>query len=140
MKWWCDVCRDKEGIFYIIRCFNKDEEFIKVGITCTSIKNRYRKKTLMPYNYQILYEIKSFNLKSLYKIEAKIKKEIKPFLYTPKISFGGSKTECFTRVPNALEEYENALCIGEETEEEHLIASAWNAVAKLEIYLRNKVK
>lgn len=52
----------------------------------------------------------------------------------------------FTRVPNAEEEYANAefrhaLEIGgEETEEEHLIASAWNAVARLEIFLRNKSK
>jgi hypothetical protein len=48
----------------------------------------------------------------------------------------------FTRVPNGDEEYANAnfrhaLNIGEETEEEHLISSAWNAVARLEIYLRN---
>lgn len=52
----------------------------------------------------------------------------------------------FTRVPNAEEEYANAefrhaLRIGgEETEEEHLVASAWNAVARLEIFLRNKSK
>lgn len=50
----------------------------------------------------------------------------------------------FTRVPNALEEYGNAefrhaLNIGEEDEETHLIASAWNAVAKLEVFLRNKL-
>ena len=49
----------------------------------------------------------------------------------------------FTRVPNALEEYGNAsfrhaLNIGEEDEETHLIAEAWNAVAKLEVYLREK--
>lgn len=51
----------------------------------------------------------------------------------------------FTRVPNADFEYSNsqfrhALDIGEEDEETHLIASAWNAVARLELYLRNKVK
>ena len=50
----------------------------------------------------------------------------------------------FTRVPNALEEYANAefrhaLGIGEEDEETHLVASAWNAVAKLEVFLRNKL-
>lgn len=50
----------------------------------------------------------------------------------------------FTRVPNALEEYANAsfrhaLGIGEEDEETHLIASAWNAVAKLEVFLRDKL-
>lgn len=52
----------------------------------------------------------------------------------------------FTRVPNAEEEYANAefrhaLEIGgEETTEEHLIASAWNAVSRLEIFLRKKTK
>lgn len=50
----------------------------------------------------------------------------------------------FTRVPNALEEYGNALFrhalgIGEEDEETHLVAEAWNAVAKLEVFLRNKL-
>ena len=52
----------------------------------------------------------------------------------------------FLRVANAEEEYSNAMLrhalnIGEdETEEQHLIASAWNAVARLEIFLRNKKK
>lgn len=50
----------------------------------------------------------------------------------------------FTRVPNALDEYANAefrhaLGIGEEDEETHLIAETWNAVAKLEVFLRNKL-
>ena len=51
----------------------------------------------------------------------------------------------FTRVENGDFEYSNAefrhaLAIGgEETEEEHLIAAAWNAVARLEIYFRNKL-
>ena len=57
----------------------------------------------------------------------------------------GDDWENFTRVPNADFEYSNsqfrhALDIGEEDEETHLIASAWNAVARLELYLRNKVK
>lgn len=51
----------------------------------------------------------------------------------------------FTRVENGDFEYSNAefrhaLAIGgEETEEEHLIAAAWNAVARLEIYFRKKL-
>lgn len=57
----------------------------------------------------------------------------------------GDDWENFTRVPNADFEYSNSqfrhsLDIGEEDEETHLIASAWNAVARLELYLRNKVK
>lgn len=48
----------------------------------------------------------------------------------------------FKRVPNGDFEYSNAefrhaLGIGEEDEKEHLIAAAWNAVARLQIYLEN---
>ena len=51
----------------------------------------------------------------------------------------------FARVDNGDEEYGNAqfrhaLGIGEDSELEHYVASAWNAIAKLELYLRNKVK
>ena len=51
----------------------------------------------------------------------------------------------FTRVDNGDEEYGNAqfrhaLGIGDDSELEHYVASAWDAVARLEIYLRNKVK
>ena len=51
----------------------------------------------------------------------------------------------FTRVENGDFEYSNSLFRhaleigGEETEEEHLIAAAWNAVARLEIYFRKKL-
>ncbi len=51
----------------------------------------------------------------------------------------------FTRVENGDFEYSNAefrhaLEIGgEEDKEQHLVASAWNAVARLEIYLRDKL-
>lgn len=49
----------------------------------------------------------------------------------------------FARVPNGDEEYGNAmfrhaLNIGEDSELDHYVAQAWDAVARLEIYLRNK--
>lgn len=56
----------------------------------------------------------------------------------------GDDWENFSRVENGDFEYANAsfrhaLEIGgEETEKEHLIASAWNSIARLEIYLRNE--
>lgn len=51
----------------------------------------------------------------------------------------------FKRIPNAKEEYANALLRhllkeGEDTELEHLTACAWNALARLEIYLDNEHK
>lgn len=49
----------------------------------------------------------------------------------------------FLRVPNAVEEYSNAmirhsLCVGEDTELDHYIATAWNSIARLECYLQSK--
>lgn len=56
----------------------------------------------------------------------------------------GDDWENFARVENGDFEYSNAsfrhaLGIGEESDEEHRIAEAWNAIAKLEIYLRNNL-
>ncbi len=53
----------------------------------------------------------------------------------------GDDWENFARVENGEFEYANAsfrhaLGIGEEDEENHLIAEAWNSMAKLELYLR----
>jgi len=66
-------------------------------------------------------------------------------LYGHKHYEKGDDWENFSRVENGDFEYSNAefrhaLGIGEDSEEEHLIASAWNSVARLEVYLRNKNK
>jgi hypothetical protein len=57
----------------------------------------------------------------------------------------GDDWENFTRVENGDFEYSNslfrhALEIGEEDEEGHLVSVAWNAISRLEVYLRNKTK
>lgn len=56
---------------------------------------------------------------------------------------GDEDWQNFTRVQDGDFEYSNAmfrhaLGIGEDSEEEHLIAAAWNSVARLEIFLRAK--
>ena len=55
----------------------------------------------------------------------------------------GNDWENFSRVDNGDFEYSNAefrhaLGIGEDSDEEHLVAAAWNSVSRLEIHLRNK--
>ena len=42
------------GVFYIIKCWNSQECFYKVGITSYSVKRRYNSKRDMPYNYEII--------------------------------------------------------------------------------------
>ena len=63
-------------------------------------------------------------------------------LYGHKKYEKGNDWENFSRVENGEFEYSNAafrhaLGIGEDSERDHLIAEAWNSVAKLELFLRN---
>lgn len=94
-KRWIEYCNNKKGIFYTIKCWNETEKFYKIGITSSSIKERYNHKTKMPYNYKILKEIKSTDLNYIWDLEKKEKNRLKIYKYSPKIKFAGYK-ECFT--------------------------------------------
>lgn len=85
----------KVGIFYILRCYNEFEEFYKLGITKQTIFKRYNQKEKMPYNYEIIKEIKSKDLGYIWDLEKKFKHKKKKQRYNPLIKFGGSVTECF---------------------------------------------
>lgn len=84
----------KYAIFYIIKCYNENEEFYKFGITFNSIQDRYNSR-LMPYKYEIVRNIKSKDLDYIWKLEKRFKKFKVKNRYTPKIKFSGHKTECF---------------------------------------------
>lgn len=81
------------GILYVIKCFNQNEEFYKIGITSKSIKERYNTAHRMPYQYEIIQEITDIanNVYCLEKILCKIYCNYK---YNPIIFFDGF-TECF---------------------------------------------
>jgi hypothetical protein len=82
-------------IFYTIRCFNQEEEFYKIGITMRSVKERYY-SSAMPYEYEVISEVKG-SAGFIWDLEKEKKIKLKDFKYSPKIYFGGSKTECFTK-------------------------------------------
>lgn len=84
-----------EAHFYILRCFNEEEEFFKVGVTKNSIKKRYPRRR-MPYNYEIIAD-KITTLYDAIEIETRILKENKEYQYIPKIYFEGY-SECLTTV------------------------------------------
>lgn len=84
---------------YIIKCWNKNEEFYKIGKTFTTIKNRFKgknKNTTLPYKYEIVKIIEG-NVKNISKLERQLHKLNKDFVYLPKIKFNGHK-ECFKQV------------------------------------------
>ena len=71
------------------------KNFINYGITSRSIQERYGTKREMPYNYEIIQEIKDIS-ENIYNLEKYLKKYIKGNLkYTPNIFFQGSLTECY---------------------------------------------
>ncbi len=82
--------------FYTIRCFNNNEEFYKIGITVNDVKTRYYGNLSMPYEYEIISEIKG-SAGFIWDLEVGEKRKLKEFRYAPKIPFGGSKTECFKK-------------------------------------------
>lgn len=92
---WIEKANGRQGVFYIIQCFNEMENFYKLGITFNSIKKRYNGKKNMPYNYKILKEIVSYDLGYIWELEKRFKKFKKNQHYIPKIYFCGSSTECF---------------------------------------------
>ena len=92
---WLD-CKGKIGTFYILECFNENEEFIKFGITTESVTKRYQKKDSMPYKYKILHETSSTNKEMILEMERRFLLKFKKHKYLPKIDFGG-KTECFNK-------------------------------------------
>jgi hypothetical protein len=91
----CIKNNNGSGILYIIRCFNENESFYKVGITSRSIKERYKNKTLMPYNYKIIQETSDLAA-NIFIFELELKKKLSNYKYKPLIYFSGSATECFT--------------------------------------------
>ena len=57
---WVRLCNSKENSnpkIYLIKCFNENEEFIKIGRTMNDIKIRFPGKREMPYEYEVLETI-----------------------------------------------------------------------------------
>ncbi len=92
---WIKKAKNRNGIFYIIECWDEEEYFYKFGITFNKLKNRYGGTYAMPYSWKILREIKSEDLNYIWNLEkrfkrSKVKNHYKPFKYFP-----GSAWECF---------------------------------------------
>lgn len=82
---------------YILKCWNENEVFYKVGRTFKVVEKRFSRKRDMPYSYNV---IKVFNFKSAkeaFSAEASVKSENVKNKYLPSIDFRG-KYECFSNI------------------------------------------
>lgn len=86
--------RNGEGdaYLYIIKCYNREEVFYKIGITSRTLGQRFSKANL-PYDYEIIHLSKQ-EAGLTWDLEKVILKLCKDFKYKPKQNFNGS-TECF---------------------------------------------
>lgn len=89
---WLKRLKNKKAFFYIIKVYNDSEEFIKIGITSTSVNKRYQ--NLIGYKFKIIKLIES-TPSVVYDMEKKVLKEYKNFKYLPKQLFEGW-SECIT--------------------------------------------
>ena len=78
---------------YILKCWNDEEEFYKIGRTFQKIDRRFHGESSMPYNYEII-DLYIGSAKEAYTREITLKRANKKHKYIPKIDFGG-KHECF---------------------------------------------
>ena len=94
---WINLCinyKNKEPKVYIIRCYNNNENFIKIGITTTSVFERFPNKKVLPYDFEILYQILG-SPDFVWDKEKELQRQFKNYQYIPKPFFNGN-TECFT--------------------------------------------
>ena len=79
---------------YIIKCWNDNEEFYKIGRTFTTINKRF---VSLPYKYDMLKCFVFNNARECFNMESELKKLNKANKYVPLISFGGMY-ECFSKI------------------------------------------
>lgn len=80
--------KDLKAILYLIKVYDNDESFYKIGITKRTVYDRFKNKTLMPYNYDIVYEFET-NLYNAFIMENKLKDLYFKQKYIPNKDFGG---------------------------------------------------
>ena len=104
-NWWKIAEKSKEYDnfkVYIIRCWNEEEEFYKIGRTFRKVKKRFKIKSEMPYNYKIeqLFEFQELTKENsirCFNLETELKNTNKQNKYMPNIFFKGNK-ECFNKL------------------------------------------
>ena len=82
------------GRLYVIKCYKEEEEFIKIGITSQTIKERFKRTDRFPYNYEIIHQEEG-EAEFIYNLEKHYHRIFKNYRYQPKILFKGS-SECFS--------------------------------------------
>lgn len=107
---YCKQNIGKIGNLYILKLSNKEECFLKIGVSVKDLRCRYRSSKLL-YNYKIV-DTYIFNMEACSSrvMEDELLKKFKRYKYVPKNSFDGQteclKIECLNELLKELN-YEN---------------------------------
>lgn len=96
----CNKFWENSNIFYLVRLYNDDEDFYKLGVSYITEQGKVRRfgdYESLGYNVEEIKIIKFEDFVECRDFETKLKKLIKNNLYTPKHWESASSTECFTR-------------------------------------------
>lgn len=96
----CNNFWENSNIFYLIRLYNENEDFYKLGISHKTKEGsirRFKDYKSLGYNVEELKIIEFEDFVECRDFETKLKKLIKYNLYTPLNWVNKSSTECFTR-------------------------------------------
>lgn len=88
---------------YVIQCTSKDESFIKIGRTYTSLKYRFHSKIRFPYDWILLYTLTFNDPEECWNTEIHLHNKYKNYKYIPSLSFGGMN-ECFNLTSEQINE------------------------------------
>lgn len=81
---------------YIVRCWDENESFFKIGKTYKSIKSRLGvgDYTIIPYKYELIHKIEG-SARAISELELELHKYNAKYKYLPNKNFAG-KHECFS--------------------------------------------
>ena len=97
------VSRYGEGYLYLVRLFNSDEDFYKIGITCRELRKRMN---CFPFSKELIHVETIYDGGKLFDLENELHRTFRKFRYEPFTSFSGEK-ECYSEVD--IEVFEEVL-------------------------------
>jgi len=98
--------KGRKSTLYILHCYNNEESFYKIGLTSSTLKQRFTGPCRMPYEFSFLLGYQTYT-SLIRELETNILRKHAPYKYIPLNRFQGD-TECrsqldFTWIKNFIE-------------------------------------
>lgn len=103
---WKQLSKGRTCTLYLLEFSSEAESFYKIGITSTTIKQRFQQGSYRQYDIKIIDTIQSAESELIWKLEKEFQKKLRPLKYIPVKDFHG-KYECFKKENLVLDTFRN---------------------------------